>query len=31
LEVFEKFEASQHDGLHLKGDQASDVGIRGLM
>ena len=31
VEVLEKFEASKHDELHLKGDQASDVGLRGLL
>jgi hypothetical protein len=31
LEVSEEFEASKHDGLHLKGDQAQGVGIRCLM
>ena len=31
VEVLEKFEASKHDGLHLKGDQASGVGMRGLL
>ena len=31
VEVLEKFEASKHDGLHLKGDQASDVGMPGLL
>jgi hypothetical protein len=27
----EKFEASKHDGLHLKGDQVSGGGMRGLL
>jgi hypothetical protein len=35
VEVLEKFEstaqASKHDGLHLKGDQASGVGMKGLL
>ena len=31
VEVLEKFETSKHDGLHLKGDQASGVGMRGLL
>ena len=31
VEVLEQFEASKHDELHLKGDQASDVGLRGLL
>ena len=31
VEVLEKFEASKHDELHLKGDQALDVGLRGLL
>jgi hypothetical protein len=31
VEVLEKFEASKHDGLHLKEDQASDVGMQGLL
>jgi hypothetical protein len=31
VEVLEKFEASKHDGLHLKGDQASDVGMPALL
>ena len=31
VEIFEQFEASKHNGLHLNGDQASGVGIRGLM
>lgn len=31
MEVLEKFETSKHDGLHLKEDQASGVGLRGLL
>ena|SRR5207249_5906089 len=31
VEVLEKFETSKHDGLHFKGDQASDVGMRALL
>jgi hypothetical protein len=31
VKVWEKFEASKHDGLHLNGDQASGVGMRGLL
>jgi hypothetical protein len=31
VEGLEKFETSKHDGLHLKGDQASDVSMRSLL
>jgi hypothetical protein len=31
LEILKKFEVSKHDRLHLKGDQASSVGPRGLL
>src|SRR6266852_53135 len=31
VKVLEKFETSKHDGLHLKEDQASGVGLRGLL
>jgi len=31
VKVLEKFETSKHDGLHLKEDQTSGVGLRGLL
>ena len=31
MEILEKFETSKHDGLHFKGDQASDIGMRALL
>jgi hypothetical protein len=31
VEILEKFETSKHDGLHFKGDHASDVGMRALL
>ena len=31
MEILEKFETSKHDGLHFKGDQASNIGMRELL